>query len=238
MIDPVTSWFEICVMPLDDAGSERKSTPFCDFWLCRYPRPTCVTCDNGSEFKKCFHTLCKEHELNEKPTTVKNPQSNGIVERAHQVIGNMLRGFELGLLKLDEADPFGKVLARIGWAMRSTYHAALQATPGPLVFGRDMLFDADFTADWHNIYQRKQNRINKNNVAENLKQLEHTCQVGDHITIRAGAQDKINKIDFSNKGPYSVVQVFTNSCVRVRRGHVEETLNIRCIDPYYERASP
>ena len=93
MIDPVTNWFEARIAPLDDAGSKRISTLFCNFWLCRYPRPVCIACQNSSEFKKHFHTLHKEHESNEKPITDKNLQSNSMMEHAHQVIGNMLRSF-------------------------------------------------------------------------------------------------------------------------------------------------
>jgi hypothetical protein len=46
------------------------------------------------------------------------------------------------------------------WAIRSTYHTVLKASPGAAIFGRDMLFDIPFGADWHKIgeqmqYQRK-----------------------------------------------------------------------------------
>eukprot|EP00985_Skeletonema_marinoi_P022268 scaffold14140_cov80-Skeletonema_marinoi.AAC.2 len=30
------------------------------------------------------------------------------------------------------------------WAIRSTYHTVLKATPGEAIFGRDMLFDIPF----------------------------------------------------------------------------------------------
>ena len=32
-----------------------------------------------------------------KPTTVKNPQANGILERVHQVLGQMLRTAEIDM---------------------------------------------------------------------------------------------------------------------------------------------
>ena len=76
----------------------------------------------------------------------------------------MLRIFDFDNLQLDENDPFGEILARVGWAVRSTYHTSLRATPGQLVFGWDMLFDIDFTADWHDITTRRQHKIDKNNL--------------------------------------------------------------------------
>ena len=49
----------------------------------------------------------------------------------------------------------------------------LQATLGQLVFGRDMLFDIDFTANWHQIYECRQKMINKNNLCENKARLDY-----------------------------------------------------------------
>ena len=37
------------------------------------------------------------------------------------------------------------------WAIRSTYHTVLKASPGAAVFGRDMLFDIPLIADWKQI---------------------------------------------------------------------------------------
>ena len=78
----------------------------------------------------------------------------------------MIRCFDLDTLSLDPKDPFGDILARIGWAICSTYHTTLQATPGQLVFGRDMLFSISFTADWHQIYNSRQKIINKKNCVK------------------------------------------------------------------------
>jgi len=37
------------------------------------------------------------------------------------------------------------------WAIRSTYHTVLKASPGAAIFGRDMLFDIPFIADWNKL---------------------------------------------------------------------------------------
>ena len=235
MIDPVTSWIEICVIPEKDMSSDKISTLFHDAWLSRYPRPVRVTYDNGSEFKKYFQALCNEYGLNKRPTTVKNPQANGIIERVHQVINNMIRCFELDKLDLDPNDPFLDIVARISWAVRSTYHTTLQASPGQLVFGRDMLFDIDFTADWHKIYDRKQQIINKNNLRENKNRIDFDYQIGDKVTKKNDYLKINKKADLANKGPYRVVEVFNNGTVTIRRNNVEEIINIRRIDPYFDR---
>jgi hypothetical protein len=44
-----------------------------------------------------------------------------------------------------------ELLTNIAWAVRSTYHTVLKATPGAAIFGRDMLFDITYIADWNQI---------------------------------------------------------------------------------------
>jgi hypothetical protein len=44
--------------------------------------------------------------------------------------------------------PFWSFISAASWAIHSTYHMTLQAAPGQLVFGRDMLLSIPFTADW------------------------------------------------------------------------------------------
>jgi hypothetical protein len=43
--------------------------------------------------------------MKDKPSSNYNPQSNGIVERVHQVLGNALRTFELKSKELATNDP-------------------------------------------------------------------------------------------------------------------------------------
>ena len=65
-------------------------------WLCRYPRPVDCLHDNGTEFVSAeFQELLQSYGIKSKLTTVKNPQANGILERTHQVIGNLLRSSHL-----------------------------------------------------------------------------------------------------------------------------------------------
>jgi hypothetical protein len=80
--------------------------------------------------------MCDNYGMKEKPSSSYNPQSNGIVERVHQVLGNALRTFELEHKELDTNDPWGPFLSAAAWAIRSTVHTTLDATPGQLVFGR------------------------------------------------------------------------------------------------------
>jgi hypothetical protein len=54
----------------------------------------------------------------------------------------MLRTFEDNNIDLPPIMPFRSFISAASWAICSTYHTTLQATPGQLVFGRDMLLQS------------------------------------------------------------------------------------------------
>jgi len=229
MIDPATGWFEI--KEYNDKRSITVANIVEQEWFCRYPWPTQVTIDRGSEFiGHEFQEMIKnDYKVTAKPITTRNPQANAIVERVHQVIGNMVRSFELQDAYLDEDDPWSGILSAVAFAIRSTYHTTLMKTPGQLVFGRDMLLNVQHTANWEFIRKRKQHLIDKNNELENKKRIRHTYHVGDLVMLRKGTE---NKYEQPYSGPHSILQVNTNGTVRLQIGAVADTVNIRRIEPY------
>ncbi len=103
MINPTFSWFEIAELPvveqlcqqivnskelliadeIFDKTSDRIAKLVNKTWLCRYPRCCHLMYNNGSEFKLHFKCLCESYGIKHKPTTVKNPRANSILERVH-----------------------------------------------------------------------------------------------------------------------------------------------------------
>ena len=234
MIDPVTGWFEIKAIMKPDAATVMDA--FYDAWLCRYPRPEQVGFDkNGSEFKDVFSATCKNYGIKEKHSTSHNPQSNGVIERIHQVVGNSLRTFQLESQELTDEDPWTPYLASVAWAIRSTYHTVLNATPGQLVFGRDMVLPIQFQADWARIKLRKQETINKSNAQENARRIDHDYQVGDRVLL--GKPGILRKMSQPRTGPFEIIKVHTNGTVRIRRNNVTEQVNIRRLTPYFESSN-
>ena len=231
MIDPATGWFEVA--PIEAPSSDECQVAFDSYWLARYPRPTYVGCDNGSSFKGLFIDLCKNYGIDQKYSTEYNPQSNGIIERVHQVLGNALRSFELQEQELDKKRKWEPFLTAASYAIRSTFHTTLNATPAQLVYGRDMLLPMKFVADWTRIQQSKQDQIHQSNVRENSKQIPHQYQVGDQVLIqRPGIS---NKLSTPHHGPYPIVQVHTNGTVNICNRPVQQQINI--LTPYIERAA-
>jgi transposase InsO family protein len=229
MIDPATGWFEI--QQYDDKKSITVANIVEQEWFSRYPWPTQITFDRGSEFiGQDFQKMVKEdYGVKTKPITVRNPQANAIVERVHQVIGNIIRTFELEDNYLDEDNPWKGILSATAFAVRSTFHTTLRNTPGQLVFGRDMILNIKHEANWEFIRERKQQIIEKNNKAENAKRIPHNYAVGDRVLLRRGTE---NKYETPYHGPFTILKVNDNGTVRLKVNNVEDTYNIRRLAPY------
>ncbi len=162
MIDPATSWFKIVELPtvaqemtVSPAGKGKKVTfdkntkvaePYFDksaqisnlvykTWFSRYPHCQFIMYDNGSEFKLHFQSLCNTYGIKRKPTSVRNPQANAILEHIYAVLGNMLRTSKLDMAKMVKASDIDIFLSDATWAVCSTYHTVLKASPGAAIFG-------------------------------------------------------------------------------------------------------
>jgi hypothetical protein len=187
MIDPASSWFEIVELPLVqrlktitvdgreslaseeifDKSSDRIARLVNKFWLSRYPRCRYLVYDNGSEFKLNFEYLCDSYGIKRKPTTIKNPQANAILERVHQVLGQMLRTAEIDMADSVTPNDVDVFLDNAALAIRSTYQTVLKASPGAEIFGWDMLFDVPFIADWNKIGDYRQRQTDLSTEREN-----------------------------------------------------------------------
>jgi hypothetical protein len=105
----------------------------------------------------------------------------------------------------------------------------LQAMPGQLVFGRDMILNVQHLTDWTGIKACKQQIICKNNRIENSKQIPHHYQVGDLVMLE---NNSANKYEQPYSRPYRITQVNMNGTVRLKINAVTDTVNIRCIHPF------
>ena len=232
IIDPATGWFEMKEIGAPDSATTAAAMD--DVWFSRYPRPQIIGFDGGSEFKSVFEETIANYGLEKHPTTAYNPQANGIIERVHQVITDMLRTFELEEQDLDEKDPWTPFLQAACFAIRSTYHTTLGATPAQLVFGRDMILPKKFKADWAAIQERRQQQILRDNTRENSKRIPHEYNIGDKVSkTRPGIQPKLRR---KRDGPYEVIAVYNNGTLRIRRGAVTERVNIRRLTPFTDDA--
>ncbi len=77
----------------------------------------------------------------------------------------MLHTAELDMADSVTPNDVDVFLDNAAWAICSTYHTVLKASPGAAaaIFGRDMLFDISFVADWHKIGEQRQSLTNRGN---------------------------------------------------------------------------
>jgi hypothetical protein len=140
---------------------------------------------------------------------VKNPQANGILEHVQQVLGKILRTAELDMADSVTLDDVNIFLDNAAWAICSTYHTVLKASPGAAIFGCDMLFDIQFVADWHKIGERRQSLTDHGNQQENAKQIDYDYKVGDKVlVINEGILCKAEST-YSNN-PWTITTVHMN----------------------------
>jgi hypothetical protein len=261
MINPATSWFKIVGLPMvalemtvPPVGKGKKLTfakntkvakPYFDkssaqisnlvynTWFSRYPRCGYIIYGNRSKFKLHFRSLCKTYGIKHKQTSVKNPQANVILECIHVVLGNMLPTSELGMAKTVKASDIDVFLSDAAWAVCSTYHTVLKASPGAAIFGQDMLLDIPFIADWQKIGEHSQQLTDLNNAHENKGRIDYDNKVGQKVLLR---KEGIlhNTESRWHKKPWLITTVHTNGTITVQHGNKIDRMNIRRVNPFEE----
>ena len=231
MIDPAMGWLEIAEMK-DSNNSADASRIFNNSWLSRYPYPKRIIYDNGVEFKNDFKPLLKTYGIKPKRIKVKNPQANAVLDRVHQIVGDMLCTKDLEVYPFNIEDPWTEILSSVAWAINGSYHKTKEAIPGESVYGRDMIFHDTFKANWQAIHMRKASDTLLNTASENRTRSNHKYKVGDYAFI------SIEKLSMKFKAPHEGLYRInnsmqaTNSTVKVQRGPVEKTINIRRLIPF------
>ncbi len=119
-------------------------------------------------------------------------------------------------------------------AIRSTYHTVLKASPGAAIFGRDMLFDIPFIADWHKIGDWRQVLTNHGNQWENAKRIDYDYKVGDKVlVINEGILCKAESA--YGKMPWTITTVHMNGTIRIQRRTKTKQLSIRRVEPFTDK---
>ncbi len=199
-------------------------------WLCRYPWCCHLIYNNGSEFKLHSKYLCESYGITRKPTTVKNPRANCILG-VHQVLGQMLPTAELDMVDSVTPNNVDVFLDNAAWAIRSTYHTILKASPGAAIFGCDMLFDIPFVADWQKIGEQMQSLTNCGNQRENTQRIDYGYKVRDNVlVINEGILRKAESA--YGKELWTITTVHTNGTIRIQCGTKTERLSIHRVQPF------
>jgi hypothetical protein len=136
----------------------------------------------------------------------------------------------LSLVNASDIDVF---LSDAAWAIRYTYHTVLKASPGAAIFGRDMLFDIPFIADWQKIGEYRQRLTDLGNARENKSRIVYDYKVGQIVLLRKECILR-NAESRWHKKPWLITTVHRNGTITVQRGNKLERMNIRRVKPFIE----
>ena len=133
----------------------------------------------------------------------------------------MLRTAEIDMAPSVEQSNIDTFITNAAWAIRSTYHTVLKVSPGAPIYGRDMLFDIPFLADWNKIGDYRQHQTDRNTERENRSRRAWDYQVGDLVLlIKDGILHKGERKYESD--PWTITSVHTNGTMRIQRGTKSE----------------
>ena len=233
-IDTVTNLVEIALCAPNGLDVSRR---FEHSWLFRYPRPTKCIHDAGSEFNNHdFQFLLTDWGIEGHPISVKNPQANSICERLHLTIANLISVFvhthppnsPLEAQRLVE-----DAIATASHAYRSAIHSTLGASPGAIVFHRDMFLDIPYIADLITLRNKRQLRIDSNLRTENNRRRNYDYRQNDYVyELTKTKHPLFSKIRTQAQGPYRILQVHTNGTLTIQRtNNVIDRVNIRRLRP-------
>jgi hypothetical protein len=144
----------------------------------------------------------------------------------------MLRTSKLDMAETITPDDVNVFLDNAAWAIRSTYHTVLKASPGAAIFGRNMLFDIPFIANWNRIGDYRQRLTNLNMARINSKQVNYDY-IGDKVLLTQEGILCKGESPYS-KEPWTITTVHMNGTIRIQRRTQSERLNIQRVTPFVD----
>jgi hypothetical protein len=148
-------------------------------------------------------------------------------------LGTCLPTSELNMAKTVKPSDIDVFLSDAAWAVCSTYHPVLKASPGAAIFGWDMLFDIPFIVDWQIIGEHRQRLTDLNNAHENKGRIDYYLKVGQKVLQRKEGSLRNAESRWHEK-PWLITSVHTNRTIMVQcRGKIDR-INIRRVKPFEE----
>ncbi len=95
-----------------------------------------------------------------------------------------------------------------------------------------MLFEIPYLDNWNKIGENRQAQTDLQTLRKNASRVDFDYTVGVHVLFR---DDGILCKEVAKyTGPFCVTTVHTNGTIRIQKGALSETLNIRRVKPYFQ----
>ncbi|KAL6417430.1 hypothetical protein ACFW04_012750 [Cataglyphis niger] len=118
-------------LPLKHAGAIDVADAFTNEFICTFGAPKAILTDQGSHFlNSLMRNVARKFKIRHFRTTAYRPQSNGSVERSHQVLWEYLKHY------VDKTNEWDTYLRLASFSYNTSVHEGTQFTPHELVFGK------------------------------------------------------------------------------------------------------
>jgi hypothetical protein len=126
------------------------------------------------------------------------------------------------------------------WAINTTFHTTLKASPAQLAFCHDMILPTSFAANWYAINSRKQAQLQSAADTKNRKCIPHEFHINDKVLICCDIGNPyLGKLAKPTQGPFKIIdvqQLPINGTILIQRSLTSvERVNIRRLLPFFER---
>ena len=181
-----TKWVD--AIPMKTQEASYVATKLVNRFISIFGVPMQLHTDLGSNFEsKVFKEVCKLLGIDKTRTTVRRPQSDGMVERANRSIQNMMSSYIS-----DKQDDWDEHLPLLMLAYRSSVHESTGVSPALMMFGRELTLPVDMT-------------LGRPIRADRLCATEHACQLEEKLLdIHDFARKHLNISSESMKRRYDI----------------------------------
>jgi hypothetical protein len=125
-------------------------------------------------------------------------------------------------------------LDNAAWAICSTYHTVLKASPGAAIFGPYTLFYILFVAYWHKIGEHRQSLTDCSNQHKKNQHIDYAYKVGDKVLVEK--EGILRKAESKyGKELWTITTAHTNGTIRIQFGTKTERLYIWRVIPYTDK---
>lgn len=207
-----------------------------------YGTPEKIISDQGKEFNNSIvKELLKLHKINVHFITVRNPQSNGLLERFHSTLLEHIR-----ILKNINDDPISHQIKYAILAYNSSIHSTTGFTPFELIIGHtdsrnpfEIYYNQDIYSNYLNEHKTKMKRIyevvsqrstqNKETVHqqrnENITDPQTTFKMGQTVYFKSRLATR-HKTKNRYEGPYTITKVNTDNTCEITDPHKKSTKRV------------
>ena len=136
----------------------------------------------GHEFRK-FPTE-REYRITAKPSTSENPTSNAILEWIQQVLGDLVRTFNISQTYVDEDELWSVILDAAEFAIVPTTSRLKGYILGQLVLGHDMILPIKHNVDCRLTPYQNQTQTNRDIIRKNIKMVDYNYKVRYKVMLK------------------------------------------------------